>query len=426
MRDRQRHVFVLALDPFGRRELETVECDGGCVFHGVFNCEEVLHATGYRLAERLAEANRQLDDSDGPIDAIITHWDFPFSVLAPMLCAPRALRSPTLEAVLKCSHKYWSRLEQLKAIPEFTPGCAVVNPFEDVTVDDVGVSAPFWLKPIAAYASQLGFRISSQSDLDQALEKIRKRINDIGGPFEEALQHADLPPEISGVGPNRCIAEEYLTGVELAHEGSVFNGEVTIHGTIDMVREREMFTRYEHPSIAPSEVLDRMETATERLLSAIGFDQGCFNAEYFWEPSTDRLSIIEVNPRISQSHSYLFEKVHGRSNHQVAVDVALGVKPTPPGGGRYARAAKFIYNRYEDGFVERVPDEAGLRRAREVVPDAEIAIVAEEGAWLSDNGDQDAYSYDLAEISVAADDQLELIDRYNRVVEALEFQIQTA
>lgn len=421
--DRTYNVFVLALDDFHRRELETVDWED-CRFHGLLDPEDIVHSEDFPVKDLLRRARRQLDDFEGSVDAIIVHWDFPLAVMAPILCEERGLRAPTLEAVLRCSDKFWSRLEQRKAIPDMTPKFATVDPFEELTIDDVGVDPPFWIKPVAAFSSQLGFKIEGEEDLQQALKEIREGIDRIGDPFEDILDRAQLPAEVADVGAHHCLVEEYLTGVELAHEGSVFEGKTYIHGTIDMVREEEIFTRYQLPSTAPKSVLDRMEAGTSDLLSSMEFDNGCFNVEYFWDPETDRLSIIEVNPRISQSHTYLFDKVAGRSNHQVAVDVALGRKPRLSGdGGRYACAAKFLHTVREDGVVREVPDEEDMKRAKEIFPEAWIDIVVEEGDRLSEMTDQDAYSYNLAEISLAADSQQELLDRYDRIVEALDFKI---
>lgn len=418
------NVFILALDESHRKELETVKCKDGCEFHGLLNPEDIVHSEEFSLKKILEDARAELDAFPGTVDAILTHWDFPLSVVAPILCAERGLRSPTLESVLRCSDKYWSRLEQRKAIPNFTPRFTEVDPFEISSLSDIDVEPPFWLKPVASFASQLGFKVNDDGDLQHALEEIRDGIGRIGDPFEDVLDRADIPQEVEKVGGKHCIAEEYLTGIELAHEGSVFNGEVDIHGAIDMVREGEIFTRLEYPSTAPQGILDLMEEATRSLLGEIGFDQGCFNVEYFWNTEADRLTIIEVNPRISQSHAYMFEKVDGRSNHQVAVDIALGRSPTlPDDKGLYGRAAKFHHTTREDGFVESLPDERSIKRAREAAPDVEIRFVAKEGQKLSDLTDQDAYSFDLAEIYLAAADQMDLLKRYDAVVDALDFKI---
>lgn len=420
----KRNVFVLALDEFHRRELDTVQCVDDCVYHGLLDPEEVLYQENISVKSLLTKARLELDAFPGTVDAILTHWDFPLSVIAPILCAERGLRSPSLESVLRCSDKYWSRLEQSRAIPKLTPAFVTVDPFEVDGIDQVGLDPPFWIKPVASYASQLGFRVETQDDLDRALAEIRAGIDRIGDPFEDVLEAADIPEEVSEVGGTSCIAEEYLIGRELAHEGAVFDGETLIHGTVDMVRDREIFTRYELPSTAPTDVLERMEEGTRRLIEAIGFDQGCFNAEYFWDPRTDRLTLVEVNPRASQSHSYLFDQVAGRSNHQVMVDVALGHKPRlPDGGGPYARAAKCLHSVRDDGIVTKVPGEEELERAREIFPDVHVELIAAEGERLSELADQDAYSYKLAEVSVAGADQEELLERYRAIVDALDFRI---
>lgn len=42
------------------------------------------------------------------------------------------------------------------------------------------------------------------------------------------------------------------------------------------------------------------------------------------------IRLLEVNTRVSQSHSDVFEKVDGSSNQQVTVQVACGEKPDFP------------------------------------------------------------------------------------------------
>src|SRR5690606_20339855 len=61
----------------------------------------------------------QLDEFPGPIDAIVSYWDFPSSVLHVLLCEHYGLPGPSLESVVKCEHKYWSRLEQRESIDEY-------------------------------------------------------------------------------------------------------------------------------------------------------------------------------------------------------------------------------------------------------------------------------------------------------------------
>ena len=70
----------------------------------------------------LERSRAELDAFDGSVDAIVTHWDFPTSVLGPVLATERGLPAPSLTSLLKCEHKYWSRLEQRRCVPEVVPG----------------------------------------------------------------------------------------------------------------------------------------------------------------------------------------------------------------------------------------------------------------------------------------------------------------
>jgi len=44
------------------------------------------------------------------------YMDFPVSTMLPLICKEFGTRSPSLESLLKCEHKYWSRVEQKKVI----------------------------------------------------------------------------------------------------------------------------------------------------------------------------------------------------------------------------------------------------------------------------------------------------------------------
>lgn len=91
-------------------------------------------------------------------------------------------------------------------------------------------------------------------------------------------------------------------------------------------------------------VRTRMAAITKRVMKHIGYDNAAFNIEYFWDEPHNRIWLLEINTRISQSHSDLFEKVDGVSNHQITVDLALGQRPQMPRGeGLFPRAAKFFH-----------------------------------------------------------------------------------
>jgi len=428
-REARRNVFVMGLDDFHREDLESIPEADRFAFHALLRSEEVVSLESYDIEGILDAARQVLDGFEGRVDAILGHWDFPVAALVPILCRERGLRSPRLESVLRCMHKYWSRVEQQKSAPESTPDFCAIDPFAERPFDGLRIDYPFWVKPVIGYSSMLGFRVNDRKDFDRAIERAREKIRRLGGPFETVLGKAEIPKELEGLHGSCMIAEKLIGGVEIAPEGYVQNGRFHAHGVIDMVRgkNRKSFQRYEYPSHARREVQDRVIDVAERVLAQIGFDDGCFNMEFFWDEDEDRLWVIEINPRISQSHSKLFEKVDGKSNHEVAVHVALGDEPYfEHGSGPFRHAAKFLYRRYDksDAVVKSVPGEDDLARLRERQPETVVKITLREGMRLSELIEQDPYTYILAELVIGADGAEELVAKYEDARELLPFELE--
>jgi biotin carboxylase len=425
----KRNIFVLGYDERHSADLLQIPSVNEFCFHPLLRSEEVVFQDNYHIDEKLDKARKILRNFDGNIDAIVCHWDFPATSMTAILCQEFGLLSPSLEAILKCSHKYWSRLEQQKIVPENTPAFCAVDSFDNNALDSVTLDYPFWIKPIKGYGSTLGFRINNSHDFSRALTIIRKKIRRIGDPFNTILARAELPPEVASVNGNYLIAEQFIHGLEIAPEGSVQHGVFRTHGMIDMVRDKnhKSFLRYEYPSQAPREIQDRAIEIAEKTLKQVGFDNGCFNMEFFWDENTDNIWIIEINPRISQSHSYQFEKVDGMSNHEVVVHVALGDEPHfEHGKGPYKHAAKFLLRYYsqQDAVVKQTPGEDALSHLASLQPDTDVLIKVRENQRLSSLRDQDAYSYVVAEIKVAAQTTHKMLEKYHQAIDLLPFEFE--
>lgn len=422
-----KNVFVLGVTDQQREELGTVSDADELEFHGLLDYHSLVDPDTYKFRELLDRARQQLDEFDGSVDAIIAHWDFPTSVLAPILAAERGLPAPSLRSVLKCEHKAWSRLTQREVIPECVPGFSMFDPFDDNPLDTIELDFPFWIKPVKSHSSQMGFEIHDAEQFASALEEIRANIGLVGDAFDEVLATVELPDALGGSGGTSCLAEQIITGRQVAPEGTMFRGEYKIHGVFDMRTDAEghSFDRLDYPaSSVPDEVQQRMIDLTERYLRHIEFDNGCFNSEFMWDEKTDTLSLIEVNTRISQSHSDLFVKVDGTSNHEVAIDVALGRPPRiVPRQGKFAVASQCHIGYYSDGLVRGVPGDDDLARLREQVPETIVAIKVAPGDRLSELPNQDGYRTNLATLSIGADSTDELARSFERATELLPFDI---
>jgi biotin carboxylase len=422
-----KNIFVLGYDEQHQSDLEQLPDVDQFRFHPLLHSSELIYQDNFEVEAKLDKARAVLDSFSDKVDGIICHWDFPVNPIGAILAAERGLRYPSLESILKCSHKYWSRVEQKKTVPEVTPSFCAVDPFAERPIEQVTLDYPFWIKPVKGYSSTLGFQINNEKDFDRAISIARDKISRIGDEFNNFLRQVDMPPEVDGVDGNYLIAEELVGGHEFAPEGHVQNGVCHVHGMFDMVQadNGKSFQRVEFPSKAPMEVQTRAIEASKKIMKQVGFDNGCFNIEYFWDPESDRLSLIEINARMSQSHSYQFEQVNGMSNHEVAVHVAIGDEPDfEEGRGKYQHAAKFFHRHYDmkDGIATRTPSKEDLERLYREQPDTRVNIAIRPGERLSELVDQDAYSYVLAEILVAGHTVEEMEQKYHRAVEMLPFK----
>jgi hypothetical protein len=421
----QKNIFVIGLDPYNLRKLEGIRNRERYRFHALLEYEEVVKPLDYPYESMLKKAEAQLLRFSGTVDAIISYWDFPTDTMVPILCRRFDLPSPSLEDILKCGHKYWARLEQQKIIPEHIPAYCAFDPFADDPLGQIDLPFPFWVKPVKSFGSYLGFYIDSEPTFHRHLPLIRDNIPRIGNAFNLALKHAKLPPGVEGIGGNHCIAEAIIRGNrQNGPEGYIYRGKVHVNGITDSVKDAagKSFTSYEYPSTWPQYMQEKSVAVAERLLSRIGLDNCAYNLEFIWDESHDDLKLIEVNPRISQSLSDMFEKVHGSSNHEVAVELALGMKPDyPRAEGQFRCAAKFMWRHYGNALVTREPSLEEIARVQQEFPGTEVYIEAHEGMLLSELRDQDSYSYEIAIILLGADDHQQLLQRYARCQEILTF-----
>jgi biotin carboxylase len=168
-----------------------------------------------------------------------------------------------------------------------------------------------------------------------------------------------------------------------------------------------------------------MAAIAERVIRRIGLDNSPFNIEFFWDKAHNRVWLLEINPRISQSHGDLFEKVDGVPHHKVLLDLALGRRPRwRKGAGEFRHAGKFFLRRFQDGVVTRVPTHEEIRAIHREVPGTLVEVNVQEGRCLSGLAfqEQDSYSYIYAMLFIGADSRRRLMEKYQRCRDMLWFE----
>ncbi|HVW44494.1 MAG TPA: ATP-grasp domain-containing protein [Amycolatopsis sp.] len=422
-----KNIFVVGLEDANLRTLRRVPGAEHYRYHTLLTVPEIQEGE-IPIADLIDKAINQLDDFDGTIDAIVGYWDFPVTTMVPILCSRYGLPGPNLDGIIKCEHKYWSRLEQRK-VTDAHPNFALV----DLDGDDgppEGLRFPMWLKPVKSFSSELAFKARDEEQFAEAVAEIRDGIERVGKPFQYVLDNAKdlrMPPEVADAGALACLAEEAMQGVQAASEGYVYDGEVVVNGVLDSINypRRSSFLRHQYPSQLPEAAVRAMIETSERVIRAIGLNNSMFSVEFFVLPDSADVCVLEINPRHSQSHAEMFEFVDGVPNHHCMVELGLGNRPDMPRGrGEYRLGSKWYHRRFRDGIVRRVPTAEELGRLRRDIPGVTVDVVPAEGQRLSDMDAQDSYSYELAFVYVGADSEDELADKYQRTVDTLRFEFE--
>ncbi|MDA3867180.1 MAG: hypothetical protein PF489_10615, partial [Salinivirgaceae bacterium] len=153
----KKQVFIIGLDDFNLTKLQRLPEAAECDFLPALKIEEIRSEKQLDMEALINKACERIDQN-GHIDAIVSYYDFPGTTLVPILSEKYNLPGPTLESVMKCEHKYWSRLEQNKVIAHSIPTFKAFDPFDDNAYQQIEMIPPFWIKPIKSYRSYLAYR----------------------------------------------------------------------------------------------------------------------------------------------------------------------------------------------------------------------------------------------------------------------------
>lgn len=427
---RKKKIFVVGSDPYNVGLIKELDQNDEWDVISTVSWEETQPPSEhFDFEDLLTRARAVIEEHGGKPDAITGYLDFPTSALVSLLSKEYKVACASPESVARIEHKYWLRMIQKKVMPDQTPEVRAINPFDPDAARREALPFPFWLKPVKGHSSILGFLVEKQSDFDEALHECRQKIHLFGDPFNRFLDHVEGIEELGGVDGNFAVAEQLIAAErQFTLEGYMLQGEIHIYGAVDSLREgkaNSSFSRYQYPADLPEEVIANATKTTHAILREAGYDNAPFNVEYFWDPNSGALHLLEINPRISKSHSPLFKMVDGMTHNKIAIDLSMGRKPRfPHRKGKDAIAGKFMFRSYEtDGLLLRVPNEKEIADLKRILPDAEIKVLVGPDTRLSQMPYQDSYSHELAEIFLGGNSEEMIEDAYARCIDSLEFRI---
>jgi hypothetical protein len=141
-------------------------------------------------------------------------------------------------------------------------------------------------------------------------------------------------------------------GAQYSLDGIVRAGHIRPLGVVDsiMYPGTQAFMRFDYPSSLPHEVQAKALDVASRFLKEVGFTYGIFNMEFFYDPATDKLTVIEFNPRMASQFADLYLRVDGIDLYAMALALAHGQDPwalmrTAPTAGA---ASSVVYRVFDD------------------------------------------------------------------------------
>jgi len=277
-----------------------------------------------------------------------------FGALAAALLAERMGWPGTpVAAVLACQHKLYARQVLQQVAPEANVPFRLLDADYGAPIPR-GLDYPLFVKPVKAAFSVLAREVADFADLHRhtrfgawELWVIRRLVEPFERLAHERLRWGGRPVPSA----HRMLLEAPVHAEQFNLDGYVFNGHVHALGVVDAVMYpgTQAFMRFEMPSRLPVPVQARALDVARRFLEAVGFTHGLFNLEFFYDAPTDRLTVIEFNPRMASQFSDLYLRVQGIDLHALSLALAHGEDPanvprTAPVAGA---AASFVYRVFD-------------------------------------------------------------------------------
>ncbi len=317
--------------------------------------------------------------------AVVSHHE-QFGALAAALVAEAAgLPGTRPEAVLACQHKLHARQVLQRVCPEANLSFAELDAEYGGPIPD-GVTYPAFVKPVKAAFSVLARQVGHRAELFDHTRFGRRElwvIRRLVEPFDRIMRQR-LPA--AGTA-HRLMLEEPVRAPQYNLDGYVRDGQLHALGVVDAVMYpgTHSFMRFELPSRLDVDVQRRAADVARRFLAAVGFDHGFFNMEFFHDPVTDRLSVIEFNPRLASQFGDLYRRVYGIDLHALALALASGVDPAtvprlqPTAGA----AASFVYRSFDPDRVPATPNPRQCSALASAFPDSLLFLYPKAGHSLA-------------------------------------------
>jgi biotin carboxylase len=253
-------------------------------------------------------------------------------------------------AVVACQHKLHAREVLERVCPEANAAFQRL-PAAYGEAAPAGLHFPSFVKPIKAAFSVLAKVVRSRDELHHftrfgayELWVIKRLVEPFERIAKRLLPHAGTA--------HSMMLEEPVHGEQYCLDGIVRHGQTQALGVVDaiMYPGTQAFMRFDYPSRLPDDVQAKALDVASRFLQAVGFTYGIFNMEFFYDPATGKLTVIEFNPRMASQFADLYLRVDGIDLYAMALAMAQGRDPwaLPRTARTAATASSVVYRVFDD------------------------------------------------------------------------------
>lgn len=342
--------------------------------------------------------------------AVVSHHEQFGALAAAMLAERMGWPGTPVNAILACQHKFYARQVLQKVAPEANPRFQLLDAAYGRPIPE-GLHFPAFVKPVKAAFSVLARRVDNRQQLHAhtrfgrwELWVIRRLVE----PFDRMVR-ARLGTHVPSA--HRMLLETPVQASQYNLDGYVFKGEIHAVGVVDaiMYPHTQAFMRHQFPTRLGPSVQARALDVARRFLAAVGFTHGLFNMEFFYDPASDRITVIEFNPRLASQYSDLYRRVLGVDLHAIGLALAHDLDPAslPVGEASAGAAASFVYRVFAPGDPVVMPSHRQQRALEQAYPGALLFLypksagpIARDFKWLG--------SYRYAIIHLGGNDEADL------------------
>ena len=334
--------------------------------------------------------------------AVVSNHEQFGALAAAMLAERMGWPGTSVNAVLACQHKLYARQVMARVCPHANVEFDVLDTQYGAPVPE-GLTYPLFVKPVKAAFSVLARIVKSREELHThtrfggwELWVIRHLVE----PFERVFQKRLGPAQSA----HRMMVEAPVNAAQFNLDGYVWRGKAAMFGVVDaiMYPGTQAFMRWDVPSRLPADIQQRALQVAQTFLTEVGFDHGMFNMEFFYDEATDRVTVIEFNPRMASQFSDLYLRVTGVDLHACVLAMAHGQHPdTAPRALPTAGAASsLVYRSFSPDDVCPMPDAGQVQRFQAAFADGLLfPFPKDKGSTARDFKWLGSYRYGIVHLS---------------------------